>query len=344
MLTAYSRVTVVSADRTIDLALPSSLPLSDVLPQLMHFAAPDGPDGQPATWTLARLGGSSLLLSQTLADAGVLDGDVLELRLQHDDVRPATVEDVRDAVEDSVDASGGVWSTPPPPRSWSWSAAPPWAARAGEPWPPAGVASALALRRRRPGYVAGGRGRAAVHDLVVGSFARDVDAQCAAGRCDALGRRVRGVRRLLPRSRRVGAAPRPSWAWASPAASPAADPGATGHAAFGVVVAVARGRCRGRRPRRPSSTWQTPQAIRVVPVLAVLAVGVLPRVSLSVGGLASADYRVRHVGRLDLATLRRAIARATRCSWAPWPAWRWSWWRDGAALDLNDRPWDRRWR
>ena len=111
MLTAYSRVTVVTPDRSVDLALPSALPLSEVLPQLMHFVAPDGTDGVPATWALGKVGGASLLLSQTLAEAGVLDGDVLELRAGQDEVRAAVVEDVRDAVEDSVDASGGVWTT-----------------------------------------------------------------------------------------------------------------------------------------------------------------------------------------------------------------------------------------
>src|SRR5262249_59890084 len=32
--------------------------------------------------------------------------------------------------------------------------------------------------------------------------------------------------------------------------------------------------------------------------VAMLAAGVLPRLTLSVGGLASADYRVRHAGRI----------------------------------------------
>ncbi len=47
MLTAYSRVTVVTADRTIDLALPNALPLADVLPQVMRYAAPDNTNGSP---------------------------------------------------------------------------------------------------------------------------------------------------------------------------------------------------------------------------------------------------------------------------------------------------------
>src|SRR5699024_5810248 len=65
----------------------------------------------PVAWTLARLGGTALGLSQTLSESGVLDGDVLELRAQTQDVRPAMIEDVRDAVADSVAAAGGVWST-----------------------------------------------------------------------------------------------------------------------------------------------------------------------------------------------------------------------------------------
>lgn len=44
--------------------------------------------------------------------------------------------------------------------------------------------------------------------------------------------------------------------------------------------------------------------VRIVAVLAVLSVGVMPRVSLAVGGLSSADYRVRNAGRLTDAALQ----------------------------------------
>ncbi len=40
MLTSYSRVTVVSGTRRVDLALPSALPVADVVPQVLRFCAP----------------------------------------------------------------------------------------------------------------------------------------------------------------------------------------------------------------------------------------------------------------------------------------------------------------
>jgi hypothetical protein len=52
--------------------------------------------------------------------------------------------------------------------------------------------------------------------------------------------------------------------------------------------------------------------VRVVAVLAVLSVGVMPRISLAVGGLSSADYRVRNAGRLTDAALQ---SRFRESSW-----------------------------
>ncbi|MGH3681075.1 MAG: EsaB/YukD family protein, partial [Natronosporangium sp.] len=109
MPTAYSRVTVVNGDRRVDLALPSALPLSDVLPQLLGYCAPDTRPDRPAGWALARLGGGPLSLTDTLAESGVTDGDILELRTGPETIHPAYVEDVRDVVEDAMDESARPW-------------------------------------------------------------------------------------------------------------------------------------------------------------------------------------------------------------------------------------------
>lgn len=337
--TAYSRVTVVTAERTIDLALPSGLPLADVLPQVLRFAAPESTEGTTTSWVLAHLGGSPLMLSQTLGDAGILDGDVLELRAQHDDIRPATVEDVRDAVEDSVDASGGVWSTRTT-RSFAiilgsiallvlalavWSAG-------------LGFGGARLVDVNVPGTSA-----LAVVVLVfatwwAATFARAVDAQIAgvaamvwaalfavgvgaqvsadrwqilllAVFCVAV---VAGVGRLLT-----------------------AD--LTGHlAAAAVLLVIGSTYAVGGLSALPAD-----QIRRVLPVLALMVVGAVPLISLSVGGLASADYRVRHVGRLDLATLRaryrasNAVLVGTLIGIALVIVW------GGITLDLAGDSWDR---
>ncbi|MCW2838530.1 MAG: hypothetical protein JWR55_13 [Aeromicrobium sp.] len=339
MQTAYSRVTVVTAERTIDLALPSSLPLADVLPQVMRYAAPDTAPGSPTSWTLAPLGGATLALSQTLSDAGVLDGDVLELRAQQDDVRPATVEDVRDTVEDSVDASGGVWSTLTT-RSYtillgsallallgvgSWVAnrvgGAGALAEAGDPVPAGVVVAVLlfatwwaaTLARVLDAQVAAAAAMvwAGVLGASIGERA-DVDTWEVLAFAVVAVAVIAGVARLL-------------------------TPAATAHlAAAAVLLVVGLSHAVVDVTSAPVE-----QATRILPVLALLTVGTIPLISLSVGGVASADYRVRHVGRLDLPALQaryrasNAVLVGSLVGIALVVVW------GGIALDLRDEPWDR---
>lgn len=294
MLTAYSRVTVVTWQRNIDLALPNALPLADVLPQVMRYVdAEEQEEGTaPVTWTLAKLGGTSLGLSQTLAESGVLDGDILELRSQGQDMRPAMIEDVRDAVEDSVDAAGGVWST----RTTGS-----FAVLAGSF--ALALLAVLALIR---GYIDPVSGfLVAATGLGVtwwaSQFARAFDAQMAgiitmawAGLAGASIYTTSMFWDWQPLVTALGAA------LVAAGLSRALTVFTTGHVAFGAVILVA-----GLGELIAAvSTIPTLQERRVAPVLAILVVGVLPRVSLSVGGLSSADYRVRHVGQLSAETLR----------------------------------------
>lgn len=339
MQTAYSRVTVVTAERTIDLALPSALPLADVLPQVMRYAAPDSPSGSPTSWTLAPLGGATFALSQTLSDAGVRDGDVLELRAQHDDVRPATVEDVRDTVEDSVDASGGVWSTLTT-RSYtvlvgsallallgigSWLTgrgdATGALADVGDPVPAGLVVATLlfatwwsaALARVIDAQVAAATAMvwAAVLGTAVGERA-DVDTWELLAFVVVAVAVTAGIARLLTAA-------------------------VTAHVATAAVLLVV-----GLSHAVVDVTAApVEQATRILPVLALLTVGTIPLISLSVGGVASADYRVRHVGRLDLAALQaryrasNAVLVGSLVGIGLVVVW------GGIALDLRDDPWDR---
>ncbi|KAA1395533.1 type VII secretion integral membrane protein EccD [Aeromicrobium ginsengisoli] len=339
MLTAYSRVTVVTTDRTIDLALPNALPLADVLPQVMRYAAPDNTNGSPTSWTLAHLGGASLSLAQTLGDAGVLDGDILELRAQDDDVRPVAVEDVRDTVEDSVDASGGVWSTLTT-RSFTVILG-------------VAVLTALGVIAWAAGQLdEGGR----LDDVVTPTatllttaillfvtwwssrFARVVDAQVAAAGAmvfAALAGAVLGDRADVD-SWEVLAITVVSVALVAGIAR-LLTPAATGHLAVGAVVLVA-----GLSYAIVGWTdVPVDHYRRILPVVVLMVVGVIPLVSLSVGGLASADYRVRHVGRLDLVTLRaryrasNAVLIGSLVGISLVVAW------GGIALDLAGSSWDR---
>jgi hypothetical protein len=82
------------------------------------------------------------------------------------------------------------------------------------------------------------------------------------------------------------------------------------------------------------------QATRILPVLALLVVGSIPLISLSVGGVASADYRVRHVGRLDLAALQSRYRASNAVLVGSLAGIGLVIVVGGIALDLRDDPWD----
>lgn len=301
MQTAYSRVTVVTQERTVDLALPTALPLAEVIPQLMRYAAPSN-GGGPTSWTLARVGGMQLPLSQTLADAGVLDGDVLELRPEGQGPRPVLVEDVRDAVEDSVDAAGGSWSTR---TTGSFTVM---AGSIALGILAAVVASASVLTTAdwpmRVDSLTTGISAVVVLTFVTwwaSQWAREVDAQVAAGGAMAWAAMLGlGVCDRLDADAWVTLTVCLGAAAAVAGGCRLLTPAVTGHVAFAGVLLVVAG------AMLVAQNWDLPRdaAPRVMPVLTLLAVGAIPRVSLSVGGLASADYRVRNVGVLDLATMQ----------------------------------------
>jgi ESX secretion system protein EccD len=301
VLTSYSRVTVVSGSRRVDLALPSALPVADVVPQVLRFCAPEESADGPLEFTLAKIGGQSLSLSQSLGEAGVHDGDVIELRAFSAPSRPAFIEDVRDAIEDSVDNAGGAWTT----RSTvtfvigatsgvlllllvaplALAVAAVVAGSPIEPWEDqrslSGLAAVVVLVGATwvgtrwaaswvcflSGGVAGLWALTASAEMVLradGSLQAAVSVGFGAGAVAA------GVMRLLTRR----AMPLLAAAVVLLVASLTVLVGTSLGAEAGVMV-------------------------RVVGLLAVLSVGVMPRVSIAVGGLSSADYRIRNSGRMS---------------------------------------------
>jgi len=293
VLTAYSRVTVVSGQRKVDLALPSALPVADVVPQVLRYCLPPG-EASDTAWTLARLGGVPLSLNQTLAEAGVLDGEVLELRGQSSSVRPALVEDVRDALEDTVDAAGGWWNSRTTVTFALGVGAVALAFLAGAVWLDLAVVDGDRSIRIAASVAA------ALTALALTAWAGLVShawtAQLCAGVAMAWGYLTGdGVAEALgaeaPTQLVLAMALVGLVAGAARGVTAAATPhlaAATVLVTTGVAVAVVQ-----------LAGVDTAQVHRVAPVACLLAVGVAPRLSLSVGGLASADYRVRHAGVLS---------------------------------------------
>ncbi|MGH8877269.1 MAG: EsaB/YukD family protein, partial [Stackebrandtia sp.] len=107
----YCAVTVVGPEATKKLALPSKVPLSELLAQLLrpNLVPPADAEARPASWLLTSVDGTRLDGGSTLCDAGVHDGDVLHLHDAAEEIIPGVVEDTRDAVEDRVDDAAKQW-------------------------------------------------------------------------------------------------------------------------------------------------------------------------------------------------------------------------------------------
>ena len=98
--TVFSRVTVVAPQTRIDVALPADVAVADLLPMLLEMARERSPDGgsRHGGWCLAKLGDTAMEPSRTLAGAGVIDGDLLQLRRRSESPPPPLFDDVVDAI------------------------------------------------------------------------------------------------------------------------------------------------------------------------------------------------------------------------------------------------------
>lgn len=301
MLTSYSRVTVVSGTRRVDLALPSALSMADVVPQVLRYCAPEESPENPTEFTLAKLGGPSLALSQSLGEAGIHDGDVIELRAYAVQSRPAFVEDVRDAIEDAVDSTGGAWTT-----------------RSTVTFAVTATSAVLLLVLARPlieAFVTVFAG-----DEIPGWHAQR-STSAAAAAVVLLGVTWVATRWAAGWVSYVSSAVGAAWALAAGTEAVAAS-GADIQTALsvGVAAAVAVGAAtrfvtfRAMPLLAASSVVLVACAVesgataigaedrtvvRIVALLAVLSIGVMPRLSIAVSGLSSADYRMRNAGRIS---------------------------------------------
>jgi type VII secretion integral membrane protein EccD len=106
-----SRVTIVSPRTRIDLALPSDIPLSDLLPTILHQAGEYYIDeaGDNGGWILARLGDAPLDTGHSCSQLAITDGEMLYLN-PADAAKPEIVfDDVIDAVATATEQRGNRW-------------------------------------------------------------------------------------------------------------------------------------------------------------------------------------------------------------------------------------------
>ncbi|MFI7577684.1 type VII secretion integral membrane protein EccD [Micromonospora sp. NPDC049497] len=106
-----SRITIVAPRTRMDLALPSDVPLADLLPALLRYAGEDlADDGvRHGGWSLARLGGAPLDGGLTAAQLGVRDGEVLHFQPRAATAPEIVFDDVVDAVATATNQRPGAW-------------------------------------------------------------------------------------------------------------------------------------------------------------------------------------------------------------------------------------------
>jgi len=85
-------VTIAGPEERVDLSVPAETPIEKLIPSLLSLGVVDG-DGDALSWALGPAGHQALPRQSTLAECGVLDGAVLELRLIEPETEPAPPPD-----------------------------------------------------------------------------------------------------------------------------------------------------------------------------------------------------------------------------------------------------------
>ncbi|WP_405757697.1 type VII secretion integral membrane protein EccD [Streptomyces sp. NBC_01420] len=93
-------LTVRAPGRTIDLSVPSDVPVADLLPTVLRYAGEDIEETglEHDGWILQRLGGRPLDEEATLATLGLTDGDVLHLRPRTEALPEVRLDDLVDGI------------------------------------------------------------------------------------------------------------------------------------------------------------------------------------------------------------------------------------------------------
>ncbi|RNL84367.1 type VII secretion integral membrane protein EccD [Halostreptopolyspora alba] len=283
-------MTVTGPERWADLALPGTVPVATVLPQVIGVCSPDTEGTDPAGWTLTTGGGEPVRSEVSLESQGIVDGDVLLLHRETARERPAHVDDVRGAVEDRVDETARIWH------------------------PSTTLAFGLVLAALGPLAVLAVMTR-------LSPSAGNVSV-AAAGALVTLGLTWYALHRSMATIGHVLLTTTCLWG-ASTAVltldlvvttpqplvvAAVACVGALVFAAVGWVInelglvyvtVLGMGAVAAGALAAVGMFVDAAQGVRAVAALLVLGVGVLPRIALAMGGLAGLDYEVRHVGQVD---------------------------------------------
>jgi type VII secretion integral membrane protein EccD len=107
-----TRITVSSPQRRVDLTLPAEVPLAELLPDLLQRAGDGLADQgqQHGGWALHRFGGTRIAATESMAAAGVRDGEVLHLLPARTGWPEPEYDDVVDEIAVRSRLLGARWS------------------------------------------------------------------------------------------------------------------------------------------------------------------------------------------------------------------------------------------
>ncbi|KQS73739.1 type VII secretion integral membrane protein EccD [Modestobacter sp. Leaf380] len=112
--TGLTRVTVAAPRRRVDVALPDSVPVAELLPGLLRAAGEELADeGQVhGGWVLRRAQGGSVDPGRSLSSQELRDGEVLHLVPREQDWPELDYDDVVDAIAEGARAHSRSWAGP----------------------------------------------------------------------------------------------------------------------------------------------------------------------------------------------------------------------------------------
>ncbi|MPY57833.1 type VII secretion integral membrane protein EccD [Streptomyces spongiae] len=106
------RVTVRAPARTVDLAVPSDVPVADLLPTVISYGGEDLEESglEHGGWVLQRLGGPPLDPESTLDSLGLRDGEALHLRPRTEALPEVHLDDLVDGISTTMQQRPFGWS------------------------------------------------------------------------------------------------------------------------------------------------------------------------------------------------------------------------------------------
>ncbi|MEW2397787.1 type VII secretion integral membrane protein EccD [Streptomyces sp. NPDC046862] len=106
------RVTVRAPARTVDLAVPSDVPVADLLPTVIGYGGDDLEESglEHGGWVLQRLGGPPLDPESTLDSLGLRDGEALYLRPRTEALPEVHLDDLVDGISTTMRQRPYGWS------------------------------------------------------------------------------------------------------------------------------------------------------------------------------------------------------------------------------------------